>query len=104
VDEETLDRQLERLAELVRVEVGESRMEELHRDLLTILEHFRLLQEVDTSGVEPTFYPLDEPGELRPDRVEPGLAAAEIGEMAGPAFDPEERVFVFQGIFDGAGE
>lgn len=44
---------LEHLAELARIELGEKEEKKLVEDLTKILDYFKELNEVDTSGVEP---------------------------------------------------
>ncbi|HEX4336115.1 MAG TPA: Asp-tRNA(Asn)/Glu-tRNA(Gln) amidotransferase subunit GatC [Polyangiaceae bacterium] len=61
------------VAKLARLELSESEIERMVRDLGTILEHVAELSKVDTSNVEPTAYVAVDAAPLRPDEVIPGV-------------------------------
>ncbi len=69
--------EVEELALLARLRLGDEELERLRGELSAILDHVGALQEVDTDGVEPMTHdvPLDCP--LRPDVVAPSLSADE---------------------------
>jgi aspartyl-tRNA(Asn)/glutamyl-tRNA(Gln) amidotransferase subunit C len=74
--------EVERIAALASLELTEEEIETFTRQLAGILEYARQVQQIDTTGVEPTSHgvstrPIDRPDEPRPsvDRTE-ALAAA----------------------------
>jgi aspartyl-tRNA(Asn)/glutamyl-tRNA(Gln) amidotransferase subunit C len=79
---------VEETALLARLALSEPEIERMVRQLGSILEHIRKLQELDTSAVEPTTHvvPMDCP--LRPDQTEPPLAS-ERALAAAPRRDGE---------------
>jgi aspartyl-tRNA(Asn)/glutamyl-tRNA(Gln) amidotransferase subunit C len=60
-----------RVAELARLGLPDAELDAARRHLGSILGHFRALQSVDTTGVEPLVHALEAPGAPAPDRVEP---------------------------------
>lgn len=60
---------LDRLAELARIELTAEHAAAFHADLERVLALVDRLQAVDTSGVEPMSHPLDLPQRLREDAV-----------------------------------
>ena len=60
---------LDRLAELARIELTAEHAAEFRADLERVLALVDRLQAVDTSGVEPMSHPLDLPQRLREDAV-----------------------------------
>ncbi|MCW5908587.1 MAG: Asp-tRNA(Asn)/Glu-tRNA(Gln) amidotransferase subunit GatC [Chitinophagales bacterium] len=60
---------VERLAELSKLEFGESEKEKLKKDLQGILNLVEKLQEVNVDGVEPLIYMTDEKNVLRKDAI-----------------------------------
>lgn len=60
---------VERLAELSKLEFGESEKEKLKKDLQGILNLVEKLQEVNVDGVEPLIYMTDEKNVLRKDTI-----------------------------------
>ena len=65
VDRKTVDR----IAELSRLEFNEEEKVEITNDMNKMLDFMDQLQEVDTEGVEPLVYMLDEQTPLRKDEV-----------------------------------
>ena len=61
------------LSRLARLQLEGPELERLQGDLTGILEHMKLLSEVDTEGVEPMTHVGSSAHSLRPDRVEPSL-------------------------------
>lgn len=85
--------EVERIAHLARIRVSAQEAESLARDLGAVLEYVALLDQVDTTGVEPTstVIPLatplraDEPGEpLSPQAAVMNAPAAEGSAFAVP--------------------
>jgi aspartyl-tRNA(Asn)/glutamyl-tRNA(Gln) amidotransferase subunit C len=59
-----------RVAQLARLELSESELEQLTRDCRAILQYFGALRELDVSNVEP-WSPAGDGTPLRDDRVDP---------------------------------
>lgn len=85
------------LSRLARLRLSESEVADLQGELSTILEHMKLLSEVDTEGVLPMTHVGQGGHELRPDLVRPSLnrdrvlaaaARSEDGCFAVPAILP----------------
>jgi aspartyl-tRNA(Asn)/glutamyl-tRNA(Gln) amidotransferase subunit C len=90
--------EVERMAGLARLSLGDAEIEGLTADLDTILSHVESLRGVDTDGVEPTAHalPLDTP--MRDDRAEPGLTLeAALGNAPAAAGD----AFVVPKVIEG---
>lgn len=68
--------QVLQVASLARLRVSESDAERLTQELGKILGYVEKLNELDTSGVEPTLQVTVERAPLRPDVVSPGLSKA----------------------------
>jgi aspartyl-tRNA(Asn)/glutamyl-tRNA(Gln) amidotransferase subunit C len=66
--------EVEWVAHLARLALSDQEAERMTRDLDRILDYVAQLQELDTSGVEPTSHAVPLPTPLRPDRAEPGMA------------------------------
>ncbi len=49
------DKEVERIAKLARIELTQEMHARLKRDLSSVLDYIALLEEVDTSGVEPLY-------------------------------------------------
>ncbi|MFE8072126.1 Asp-tRNA(Asn)/Glu-tRNA(Gln) amidotransferase subunit GatC [Marinobacteraceae bacterium S3BR75-40.1] len=60
---------IEKVAFLARIKVGDSEIDSLENDLSNILDLVDQLQSADTDGVTPMAHPLDATQRLRPDRV-----------------------------------
>lgn len=65
IDIKTVDR----IAELARLEFDDAEKENITKDLSKILDFVQKLEEVDTEGVEPLVYMLEEETEMRKDEV-----------------------------------
>lgn len=65
VDSKTVDR----IAELARLEFDDAEKKRITKDLSKILDFVQKLEEVDTEGVEPLVYMLEEETEMRKDEV-----------------------------------
>jgi len=86
------------VAKLARLRLGETEVSELQADLDRIVGYIEKLQELDTSGIEPTAHVAVDAAPLRPDEIVQGLtnvaALAEAprprdGGFAVPAFMDE---------------
>ncbi len=73
-----MEKRIERLAKLARVELTKEEEKEFEKDLESILSAFRDLEKVDTRGVKPTFQPVPVKNILREDRVEPSLTQEQV--------------------------
>ncbi|MCB0400820.1 MAG: Asp-tRNA(Asn)/Glu-tRNA(Gln) amidotransferase subunit GatC [Flavobacteriales bacterium] len=65
VDNQTVDK----IAELAKLQFTDAAKEEIKQDLNKMLDFVDKLNELDTDGVEPLIYMLDEEQELRVDDV-----------------------------------
>lgn len=68
----TLD-EVRRIARLARIHLDDGELENVRQKFSSILDHFRSLNDVDTTGVEPQFYAA-EAMSLRPDEPEAPIA------------------------------
>ena len=66
------------IARLARVGLSEEDVARFQEQLSTILDHFTLLQQVDTEGVPPTSHTLDLKDVARPDIVRDSFPREEI--------------------------
>ena len=66
--------EVERIAELARLELAPDEAERMTAELAAILGYVEQLDALDTSAVEPTSHPLPLRTPLREDRAEPPLA------------------------------
>ena len=65
--------EVERMAELARLELTGQEIEDLQRDLSEILEYVDQLNQLDTTGVPPTAHALVGRDVLREDEAEPSM-------------------------------
>jgi len=65
-------KELEHLAKLARIEIAPDEEEKLLKDLGNILDHFKELQELDTTNVPPMAGGSDLMNVFRPDTIEDG--------------------------------
>ncbi len=66
------------LSRLARLRLSEPEVDSLQGDLSGILEHMKVLAEVDTTGVTPMTHVGSGPGSLRPDEPAESLDREEI--------------------------
>jgi aspartyl-tRNA(Asn)/glutamyl-tRNA(Gln) amidotransferase subunit C len=66
------------IARLARVALTEDEITRLSEQLSNLLEHFEVLQRVDTEGVPPTAQSVTLQSVMREDRVEPSLPPENI--------------------------
>jgi len=68
-----LNREVEHIARLARLELTEDEKKEMTGLLSSVLDTAGKIQEIDTSGVEPTSHVIDLEAALREDVVKPSL-------------------------------
>jgi aspartyl-tRNA(Asn)/glutamyl-tRNA(Gln) amidotransferase subunit C len=82
--------QVERVASLARLRLSDEEAEGIAHDLDEFLGHVTALEQLDTTGVEPTYHAIPLPTPMRPDqaeaRLDPELALANAPERDGSAF------------------
>jgi aspartyl-tRNA(Asn)/glutamyl-tRNA(Gln) amidotransferase subunit C len=82
--------EVESTAALARLSLSEREADRLAADLDAILDYVATLNEVDTSGIEPTRHVIPLPTPLREDEpappLDPALAVANAPECFGSAF------------------
>jgi len=82
--------QVAHIAGLARLKLGQDETDEMARDLDQILDYAAALDELDTTGIEPTAHAIPLATPLRPDEAVPGLdpalAVANAPESEGSAF------------------
>ena len=66
------------VALLARLGVTEAELEKFSHQLSDILENFEILQEVDTTDIEPTAHPIPIHTVLREDQARPSLNPEEV--------------------------
>lgn len=76
------EEEVRRVARLARLELDEGEVQRFTRQLGAILEAFACLQEVNTEGVDPTFYPLPLQNVLREDEVRPSMPVEKVLQNA----------------------
>jgi aspartyl-tRNA(Asn)/glutamyl-tRNA(Gln) amidotransferase subunit C len=70
-------KEIEELALLARLHLEPDEVAQLQQDLGAVLDHFKQLETVDTTGVAPMTHPIALDLRLRADVVAPSLPAAE---------------------------
>jgi aspartyl-tRNA(Asn)/glutamyl-tRNA(Gln) amidotransferase subunit C len=82
--------EVERVAALAQISLSEAEVERFSAELDTILEYVQTLQELDTSGVDPTANVAALPTPMRDDvpaaPMDPALALATAPARSGTAF------------------
>ena len=66
------------IARLARLAVTEEEVDRYVDQLSNLLEHFEVLQQVDTEGVPPTAQSVELRSVMRDDIIEPSLSAEEV--------------------------
>jgi len=62
--------EVKHIAKLARIELTQEEVERFQKDLSSVLDYFKMLKEVKTDKVEPTFHPSELKGNVaREDRV-----------------------------------
>ncbi|MHC5065824.1 MAG: Asp-tRNA(Asn)/Glu-tRNA(Gln) amidotransferase subunit GatC [Planctomycetota bacterium] len=72
------EERVRKLAGLCRLKLAEDELRRAQEQIGGLLEHFSLLQEVDTEGVEASPYPQPIPHRMRPDRPAEVLSQQEV--------------------------
>ncbi len=80
--EESVKKEVEHIARLARLDLNEEEKEEVAGLFSSVLDTARKIQEVDTSGVEPTSHVLELETSFREDLVEPSLALNRVLQNA----------------------
>lgn len=70
-------KEVEEIALLARLHLETSELDAMQGELGAILEHFKVIDSVDTANVAPMTHPVPLDLPLRPDIVEPSLPASE---------------------------
>lgn len=83
---------VEHVARLARLALTDEEKETFRRQLSDVLEHARVISEVDTSDVQPTSHALPLVNVFREDMARPSLPVAEATANAGWARDGAFRV------------
>jgi len=83
--------EVRQIANLARLELGAGEIGEMARDLGSILDHMRVLVEVDVEGAAPMGGVSEHPAPMRPDWPGADPLHLSVGDVA-PAW--EERFFV----------
>ena len=82
---------VERVALLARLGIGTEEIERMREQLSAIMEHFRVLEEVDTSYIDPTGHAIAIDNVMREDKPSASLPVEEILANA-----PKVREGLFQ--------
>ena len=82
-----IDIDIAHVARLARLALEADDLERYRSQLGVILDHAARVQELDTTGVEPTSHPLGFTNAFRSDEVEPSLDRAEVLAAAPEARD-----------------
>ncbi|MCD8481895.1 MAG: Asp-tRNA(Asn)/Glu-tRNA(Gln) amidotransferase subunit GatC [Verrucomicrobia bacterium] len=90
---------IDHLAKLSRLQLAESEKFKLQGQLERILNHFRALEDVDVSGIEPTAHACDVVNIWDEDEVAEGLTPDQLETIA-PAF--RDRQIVVPKVVDDA--
>ena len=61
------------VARIARLHLSETELKRMQSDMNEILEAFKLIKEVDTKNVEPSFHPMPVENIVREDKLEPHL-------------------------------
>lgn len=86
-----------KIAVLGRLQLSDAEVDQFARQLDGILDHFAELQEVDTTGVEPTAHSVGAMNVTRADEVRPSLTPEEVVAYAPRA---EANMFVVPQIVE----
>ena len=66
------------IALLARVAMTDEELERMRDEMSNILDHFDVLQQVDTEGVEPTAHSADVKSVMRDDEVRPSASKEDV--------------------------
>ncbi|MCD6270468.1 Asp-tRNA(Asn)/Glu-tRNA(Gln) amidotransferase subunit GatC [bacterium] len=79
------------IASLARLGLSEEETAKIQKELSKILDYFKLIQEVDVSGIKPTYYPLAVKNVLREDRDKVFSSDPELNKKLIEAFPEKEE-------------
>ena len=85
------------IAKLARVALSDAEVERLGGELSTILEHFQVLNDIDTQDVPPTAQSFDLHNVERPDETRPSFALEDVLRNAPRR---EDGYFRVRGVLD----
>ena len=85
------------IARLARVALSDEEVARLQDELSTILDHFQVLNDIDTTGVPPTAQSFDLHNVARPDEPRPSFPVGEVLRNAPRREDDYIRV---RGVLD----
>ncbi|MEI8095174.1 MAG: Asp-tRNA(Asn)/Glu-tRNA(Gln) amidotransferase subunit GatC [Spirochaetales bacterium] len=74
--------ELETTAALAQIELGQGDLQKLGDAVSQMLDNFRKMNELDTTGLEPTTHALVKDNRVRPDSVEPSHLADALVERS----------------------
>jgi aspartyl-tRNA(Asn)/glutamyl-tRNA(Gln) amidotransferase subunit C len=66
------------IAQLARVALTEAEITRMQEQLSNLLEHFEVLQQVNTEGVPPTAQSVDLQSVMRADEIKPSLPSEDV--------------------------
>ena len=70
--------EMRHIAALARVAMTDEELERMRDEMSNILDHFDVLQQVDTEGVEPTAHTADVRSVMRDDEVRPSATKEDV--------------------------
>ena len=81
-----------RVAQLTRIAMTDQEVEVLRDQLAKVLDHFQSLQQVETSGVEPTGHATETSSVMRDDETRPSMRREDVLKNAPDVEEPFIRV------------
>jgi aspartyl-tRNA(Asn)/glutamyl-tRNA(Gln) amidotransferase subunit C len=76
------NKEVEHVSRLARLKLGQDEKEQMAGQLQSILGIAEKIQELDTTGVEPTAHVINMPAVLREDKVRPSLPIEQVLQNA----------------------
>ncbi len=87
------------LADMLRIKLSDEDAERLSRDMSSVLDYVRLLDSVDTAGVDPMGVGFDGYAELREDVPGRSLPVEDLELLSAGRYDAQREAFVTKPIF-----
>lgn len=87
------------LAEMLRISITDEEAQRLSRDMSSVLDYVRLLEEVDVTGIDPMGVGADGYAPLRDDVPGSSLTQEDLDTLSGGAYDSQSESFVTKPIF-----
>ncbi len=87
------------LADMLRIKISEKDAERLSGDMSSVLDYVRLLDEVDTAGVDPMGVGFSGYAELREDVPGESLSPEDLEMLSAGRYDAQREAFVTKPIF-----